>query len=64
MDQLENFAGAAKQVVQIAHEQTVAHGLAPVPTMIIVGLAAVFALVGMVVGGHGRGRLPRHSHRA
>lgn len=64
MDQLENIAGAAKQVAQAAHDQVVASGLAPVPTMIILSLAAVFALVGMVVGGHGRGRLPRHSHRA
>ena len=64
MDQLGNFAGVAKQVAQAAHDQAMAHGLAPVPTMIILGLAALFALVGLVVGGHGRGRAPRHSHRA
>jgi len=62
MDQLGNFAGAAKQVAQAAHEQAVAHGLAPVPTVIIVGLAALFALVGLVVGGAGERR--RGAHRA
>jgi len=62
MDQLGNFAGAAKQVAQAAHEQAVAHGLAPVPTMIVVGLAAMFALVGLVVGGADRRR--RGAHRA
>ena len=34
------------------------------PTMIILGLAAMFLLVGMIVGGRGRGRMPRHAHRA
>ncbi|HEU0205464.1 MAG TPA: hypothetical protein VFQ74_02070 [Pseudolysinimonas sp.] len=64
MDQLGNFAGTARQVAQAAHEQATAHGLEPVPTVIILGLAAVFALVCMVVGGRGRGRVPRHSLRA
>jgi hypothetical protein len=62
MDQLGNFAGAAKQVAQVAHEHAAALGLAPVPTMIVVSLAALFALVGLVVGGTGR-RAPG-AHRA
>jgi uncharacterized membrane protein len=64
MNQVENFGGAAKQLVHTVHEVAVGSGLAPVPTMIILGLAAMFALVGMVVGGRARGRVPRHSHRA
>jgi len=34
-----------------------------VPTIIVFGLAAMFVLVGMVVGGQARNRTPRHSHR-
>jgi hypothetical protein len=63
MDQAENI-GAAKQLVHAVHDAALSHGLAPVPTIIILGLAAMFALVGMVVGGRARGRVPRHSHRA
>jgi hypothetical protein len=62
MDQLGNFAGAAKQIAQLAHEHAIGLGLEPVPTVIIVGLVAIFALVGLVVGG--TGRRPRGVHRA
>jgi len=34
-----------------------------VPTIIVFGLAAMFVLVGLVVGGQARNRTPRHSHR-
>jgi len=34
-----------------------------VPTIIVFGLATMFALVGLVVGGHARNHAPRHSHR-
>ena len=60
MDQLGNFAGAAKQIAQIAHEHATGLGLAPVPTVIVVSLAAVFALVGLVVGGADRRRTGAH----
>ena len=63
MNEVGNFAGTAKQLVHAVHDTAVGFGLAPVPTMIILGLAAMFALIGMVVGGHARGRAPRHSHR-
>ncbi|HEY4226189.1 MAG TPA: hypothetical protein VGM70_10275 [Pseudolysinimonas sp.] len=63
MDQLGNFGGVAKQVAHLAHENvTGIAGMEPVPTMIVVGLVAFFALVGLVVGG--TGRRPRGAHRA
>ncbi len=62
MDQLGNFIGAAKEVAHVAHEQATAFGLAPVPTAIVVGLTAIFALVGLTVSGTGRRR--RGAHRA
>jgi hypothetical protein len=34
-----------------------------VPTVIILGMAAMFLLVGLVVGGRARDHAPRHSHR-
>ena len=64
MNQLENLGAAAKQIVRVVHESSTSVGLAPVPTMIILGLAAVFVLVGLVVGGRGRARRPRHAHSA
>ncbi len=62
MDQLGNFGGAAKQVAHLAHENVVSTGFAPVPTLILLGVVALFALVGLVVGGNGRH--PRGAHRA
>lgn len=62
MDQLGNFIGAAKEVAHVAHEQATTFGLEPVPTAIVVGLAAIFALVGLTVGGTDRHR--RGAHRA
>jgi len=64
MNQVGNFGGSAKELVHAVHDTAVGFGLTPVPTMIIVGLAGMFALIGLVVGGHARGRTPRHSHRA
>jgi len=63
MNQLENLGATATHLVHAVQQTTSGSGLAPVPTMIILGLAAMFGLVGLVVGGHGRGRVPRHSHR-
>jgi len=62
MDQLGNMIGAAKQVAQVAHDQATTVGLEPVPTAIVVGLAAMFAMVGLVVSGTGGRR--RGNHRA
>jgi len=62
MDQLGNVFGAAKQVAQVVHEQATTVGLEPIPTAIVVALAALFGMVGLVVGGAGRGR--RGAHRA
>jgi len=62
MDQLGNYARAAKQVAHLAHEQVATTGFAPVPTLILVSVLALFALVGLVVGG--AGRRPRGAHRA
>ena len=62
MDKLENLGGAAKQVAQLAHEHATGLGLEPVPTAIVMSLIALFALVGLVVGG--AGRHPRGAHRA
>ena len=63
MDQLGNFGGAAKQVAHLVHENvTGIAGMELVPTMIVVSLAALFGLVGLVVGG--AGRRPRGAHRA
>lgn len=62
MNQLGNVGGAAKQIAHLAHETATGLGLAPVPTVIVVGLIALFALVGLVVGG--AGRRPRGAHRA
>lgn len=62
MNQLENFGNTAKELVHVAHQTTVGLGLAPVPVMIILGLVALFALVGLVVGGNGR--RPRGAHHA
>lgn len=62
MDQLGYFVGAAKEVAQVAHEQVAASGPVSVPTIIVVSLAAVFGLVGLVVGG--AGRRGRGAHRA
>jgi len=62
MDQLGNMIGAAKQVAQVVHDQATTVGLEPVPTAIVVALAAMFAMVGLVVSGTGRRR--RGNHRA
>lgn len=62
MEQLANFAGAAKQVTHLVHDNATAGGLEPIPTAIIVGLVALFALVSLVVGG--ADRRPRGAHRA
>jgi hypothetical protein len=62
MDQLGSFAGAAGEIAHLAHEQAAALGPLPVPTMIVLGLAALFALIGLVTGGVGRRR--RGGHRA
>lgn len=63
MNQLGDFGGTAKQVAHLVHENvTGLIGMEPVPTMIIVGLVALFAMVGLVVGG--AGRRPRGAHRA
>jgi len=64
MNQLENLAAAAKHVARVVHESSTGAGLAPVPSMIILSLAAMFLLVGLVVGGRGRSRQPRHAHGA
>jgi len=62
MDQLGSFVGAAKQVAHVVHEQATTIGLEPIPTAIVVGLAGLFAMVGLVVGGAGGRR--RGNHRA
>lgn len=63
MDQLGSIAGAAKQVAHLAHESAIGTvGMEPVPTAIVMGLVALVALVGLVVGG--TGRHPRGAHRA
>ena len=62
MEQLGAFAATAKQIAHLAHDQAGALGLQPIPTVIVVGLVALFALVGLVVGG--AGRRPRGAHRA
>lgn len=62
MDQLGNIAGAAKQVAHLAHEQAAATGFAPVPTLVLFGVIALFGVVALVVGG--TGRRPRGAHRA
>jgi hypothetical protein len=64
MNQLENLGAAANHLVHVVHESSTGAGLAPVPTLIILSLAAMFALVGLVVGGRGRARQPRHAHTA
>ena len=64
MNQVENFGATASQAIHVVHEAATGAGLAPVPTMIILGLGAMFALVGMVVGGQGRGRAARHLSRS
>jgi hypothetical protein len=62
MDQLGNAGHAAKQVAHLVHATATGSGMEPVPTMIVVGLVTLFALVGLVVGG--AGRRPRGAHRA
>jgi hypothetical protein len=58
------IGGAANQLVEAVHGSAVALGMVPVPTIIVVGLATVFALVALVVNGRARDRAPRHAHRA
>lgn len=62
MDQLGNVLGAVKPVADGVHAQVTILGLEPVPTAIVVVMAALFGLVGLVVGGSDRGR--RGAHRA
>jgi len=64
MNQGLDFGGLTKQLADVVHDSAAALGVVPVPTMIILGLATVFALVGLVVGGQGKDRAARHSHRA
>jgi hypothetical protein len=62
MDQLGNYAGPAKQVATLAHEQVASLGLEPVPTMILVAVAVLFGMVALIV--RGGTRRPRGAHRA
>jgi hypothetical protein len=61
MNQLGSFAGS-EQLAHVAHETAIGVGMSPIPMVIVVGLIALFALVGLVVGG--AGRRPRGAHRA
>jgi len=62
MNQLGSFAGSAQHLAHVVHESAIGVGMAPIPMVIVVGLIALFALVGLVVGG--TGRRPRGAHRA
>lgn len=62
MNQLGSFAGATEQLAHVVHETAIGVGGAPIPMVIVVGLIALLALVGLVVGG--TGRRPRGAHRA
>jgi len=62
MNQLGSFAESVDHLAHTVHETAIGVGLAPIPMVIVVGLIALFALVGMVVGG--TGRRPRGAHRA
>lgn len=60
MNQLDNLGGAARELAHLGH--ATATGLAPVPMVIVVGMVALFAIIGLVVGG--TGARPRGAHRA
>jgi hypothetical protein len=62
MNELVNFGGAARQLARVAHETAIGVGMEPIPMVIVVGMFALFALVGLVVGG--AGRRPRGAHKA
>lgn len=62
MNQLDNLGGVARELAHLGHATATGLGLAPVPTVIVIGMVALFAIIGLVVGGTG-GR-PRGAHRA
>lgn len=62
MNQLENLGGVARHLAHLAHSTATGLGGAPVPLVIVLGMVALFAIVGLVVGG--TGRRPRSAHRA
>jgi hypothetical protein len=62
MDQLGNYAGPAKQVASLAHENVTGLGLEPVPTFVLLSIVVLVGLVALVVRG---GNNPsRGAHRA
>jgi hypothetical protein len=62
MNQLDNLGGVARELAHLGQATATGLGLTPAPTMIVIGTVALFAIIGLVVGGTG-GR-PRGAHRA